>query len=123
MPRSQVVTVNGKQITVKELKIRELREEVLPKIDGLFSGEDLKGKEAKDVFHLFEAKLTEFFPELTEADIEESYPSEIEGLIEAWVSVNFTGLRKLYRPASALLGQMAMRKSRSSSAGSSAGSL
>lgn len=102
MPRSQLVTINGKKITVKEFKIRELREDVLPKLSNIVDVKDMEVKETKDLIPVFESKLTEIFPEITEADIEESYPSEIEALIEAWVNVNFTGLKKLYRPVLAL---------------------
>lgn len=98
MPRSKVVTVNGKQITVKEYKIKELREDFLPKLASVLDMQELAGKEMKDLVPLFESKLAEFFPELTEADIEESYPSEIEALIEALIEVNFTGLKKIYQP-------------------------
>lgn len=98
MPRSKTVTVNGKQINVKEYKVRELREDVLPKITDLLDGEKLGSKELPDLVPLLESKLVELFPGLTEADIEESYSSEIEALIEAWVDVNFTGLKKVYRP-------------------------
>ena len=98
MPRNKTVTVNGKQVTVKEHKIREFRENIIPKLSVAFEAEDLTGKEIKDLIPLLESKLVEIFPEITESDIEESYPSEIEALITAWIDVNFMGLKKIYRP-------------------------
>lgn len=105
MPRSKVVTVNGKQVNVKEYKIRELREDVLPRLTSAMDNmkiEEIATKNLGDVIPILEGKLVEFFPELTEADIDEAYPSEIEALIEAWVDVNFTGLKRIYRPVLAL---------------------
>ncbi|WP_256846911.1 hypothetical protein [Paenibacillus sp. Pae108] len=96
--RSKTVTVNGKQIVVREHKIKELREEVIPKILGALENEDFKDKEVKDLIPLLEQKLSEFFPGLSEADIEEAYPSEIEELITSWVDVNFFGVKKLMKP-------------------------
>jgi hypothetical protein len=56
------------------------------------------GMNITEIIPVFEDKLVEFFPELTPADIEESYPSEIEALVEAWIAVNFTGLKKIFKP-------------------------
>ena len=103
MPRTETVTVNGKKITVKECKIRELKEDIFPKLTSVMDTEDLAGKEVKDLIPVFISKITEIFPEITEADIEESYPSEIEALIEAWVNVNFTGLKKLAKQVLVLI--------------------
>lgn len=96
--RTKTVTVNGKQVVVREHKIKELRGEVLPKILGALEGDDFKNKEVKDLIPVLEQKLAEFFPELSEADIEEAYPSEIEELITVWVDVNFFGVKKLMKP-------------------------
>ncbi|RJQ25445.1 MAG: hypothetical protein C4589_11280 [Peptococcaceae bacterium] len=109
MPRSKVVTINGKQITVKEHKIKELREEVIPKLSIVMDAQELAGKGIKDMVPVFEAKIAELFPEVTEADVDESYPSEVEALIEAWVEVNFTGLKKIYKPLLSLA-QMGIAK-------------
>jgi len=110
MPRSKIVTVNGKSITIKESKIKELKEDVIPRLSGITDSKGLAGKEVKDIIPILESKLVEFFPEITEADIEEAYPSEIEALVEAWIEVNFTGLKKIYRPVLALA-KMGLAKS------------
>lgn len=94
--RSKTVTVNGKQIVVKERKFKELRDEIFPKVSGILENLDLK--DIKDVFPLFQQKAAEFFPELSEADVEEAYPSEIEELIQTWIDVNFFGVKKLIAP-------------------------
>jgi hypothetical protein len=56
------------------------------------------GMNITEIIPVFEDKLVEFFPELTPADIGKSYPSEIEALVEAWIAVNFTGLKKVFQP-------------------------
>lgn len=37
-------------------------------------------------------------PGLTQADIKNAYPSELEALVEAFINVNFTGLKKVSGP-------------------------
>jgi hypothetical protein len=101
--RTKNVTVNGKQVTVKEAKIKEFKDVILPKVFGMLDGVELKDKQVVDLIPLFSEKVAEFFPELSEADIEESYPSEIEGLIEAYIEVNFSGLKKMAKPLFGLL--------------------
>lgn len=105
MPRSKTVTVNGKQIVVKEAKVKELRGEILPKI-GPMLDEVLGANKATDlagIVPVIEQKLVEFFPDLTEKDLEESYPSEIEALVEAFIEVNFTGIRRVAGPLLSLI--------------------
>lgn len=101
--RTQTVTVNGKQVTVKEAKIKEFKEVILPRVFGMLEGVELKDKQVVDLIPLFAEKVAEFFPELSEADVEEAYPSEIEGLIEAYINVNFSGLKKMAKPLFGLL--------------------
>lgn len=108
MPRNITVTLNGKQINVKEHKIKDLKEQIIPKISGLFKMEEIAEKEANELIDLFSEKITEIFPDITIADLNEAYPSEIEALLEAWVSVNFTGLKKIYNPLMSLM-QMGLR--------------
>jgi hypothetical protein len=102
MPRNKTVTINGKQVIVREHKIKELRENIIPKLSSFMDMQELAGKEIKDIIPLFEARLADFFPEITEADIDEAYPSEIEALLEAWIDVNFFGLKKIYKPVLSL---------------------
>jgi len=102
MPRNKTVTINGKQVTVREHKIKELREDIIPKLSSFMDMQKLAGKEIKDIIPFFEARLAEFFPEITEADIDEAYPSEIEALLETWIDVNFFGLKKIYKPVLSL---------------------
>ncbi len=100
MPRSKVVTVNGKTVTIQEKRIGELEalaEKLGTSVDVLLaanSAGDLKGA----VKALLTEKIPEVFPDLTPEDILNAYPSEIEGAVEAFVDVNFFGLKRLAGP-------------------------
>jgi len=95
--RSKKVTVAGKEVTVNEQRIGEL-EQLLEKygqaIDGLFSVNT--AKELKDtVFTLLYDNLPELVPELAKEDVANAYASEIEELINAFIDVNFFGVKRL----------------------------
>jgi len=91
--RTKIVTLNGSAITIKELKIKELKTNVLPKLEPAFKA--LMSGEVSDVLDTFGEQLKDFFPDLKDVDLDECYPSEVEAFLEAWVDVNFTGLRRL----------------------------
>jgi len=40
----------------------------------------------------------QLFPELTKDDVKNAYMSELEALVEAFVNVNFFGIKKLIQP-------------------------
>lgn len=98
--RTQLVEFAGKKVTIREKKIKEL------KALGTTLGVDFKNvfeaNEPKDVIEVVTAllgeKLPEIFPELTESDIDEAYMSEVEGLVQGFVDVNFLGLKKAIIP-------------------------
>lgn len=105
MPRSRIVTVNGKTLKIEEKRIGEL-EALAEKVGASFGGAlaantvgDLSGT-VKAVLY---EKIPEIIPELTSDDIKNAYPSEIEALVEAFVDVNFTGVRQLLGQAMPLL--------------------
>jgi hypothetical protein len=116
--RIERATVGTRQIEIREKKISEIREEIIPKIEGLFNGLDKLS--TKDLVGMFEDKLIDFIPELTLSDIEDGYPSEIERVVEAWLRVNFTGVQKVMKSLLPLA-QMGTQRFLSSSAQSLAG--
>lgn len=90
--RSKIVTVNGKSITVQEKRIGEL--ETL--LNNFVANNDLKNMKPEDLgFDFIYNNLTVIFPKLTEDDIKNAYPSEIEELIQAFIDTNFFGLKKI----------------------------
>ena len=98
--RTKQVTINNKVINVNEKKVSELKN-----LFTQFSGEAdtlMKANNATDLGNvandLLGSKLTLIFPELTADDIDNSYPSELEELVGAFVDVNFTGIKKVAVP-------------------------
>ena len=88
--RSEIVKVNDKDINVKELKIKDflaLKDEFLK--------EDKENINNKQVLDLVKENINKLVPELTEEDLLESYPSEIEQVVEKFIEVNFTGIKKV----------------------------
>lgn len=100
--RNQTVTVNGKQVVIKEKRVSELRNDVLPKIVGLLDG-GLAGVDVKDILPLLEEKISEIVPELSPEDIDNAYPSELENLVQAFIDVNFSGIKKMIPMVSGLI--------------------
>jgi len=103
--RSKSVNIAGKEIIIRERKIKDIKENLIPKI-GTAWNEVSKGDMPGIVDRLGE-QIVEIFPELQGIDVEECYPSELEMFVEAWIDVNFTGVKRLLGPLMSLakLGQ------------------
>lgn len=101
MPRTQKVSIAGKEIVVQERRIGELKQlvaDLFPGSGGKLSEVDpskLFDLEVEDVLY---KKLPDLFPGLTAEDVDNAYMSEVEALIEAFIDVNFFGLKKLIGP-------------------------
>lgn len=98
--RSKTVSFAGKDITVRERKIKELTQladQLSTDINNLIKVNDFS--EAKNaITTLFQSQLPTIFPGVKEEDIEETYPSELEELVQAFVDVNFFGIKKVIIP-------------------------
>lgn len=96
--RSVIVNIAGKEISIKELKIKELTELVeklggdVESIIGANSAEEFKVV----ILKLLYDKLPIIFPALKKEDIDEAYPSELEELIGGFVNANFFGVKKVF---------------------------
>ncbi|SMB97774.1 hypothetical protein SAMN00808754_1938 [Thermanaeromonas toyohensis ToBE] len=99
--RNKVVSFGGKEIRVEEKRIGDLEKliiELFPTSKGKIANIDLAKELGALDFDILYKKLPVIFPELTKDDIKNAYMSEIEALIEAFVDVNFLGLKKLFKP-------------------------
>lgn len=100
MPRSQKVTVAGKEITVTERKIKEL-EALAGELAGIADAM-LKANTTDDVKNvlvgLLYDKIPVLFPPLTAEDVKEAYPSELGALMGAFVDLHFFPLKNLLGP-------------------------
>lgn len=100
MPRSKVVTVNGKTVAIQEKRIGEL--EALADKLGI-SADALATADMKTLIpSLLYDKLPALFPELTADDVKNAYPSEVEALVEAFLDCHFFGLKRLAGPLMSL---------------------
>lgn len=103
--RNKAVTVAGKTIDVQERRIGELKALITDLFPG--SGGKLSQINPASLFELeidevLSTKLPELFPGLTAEDIDNAYMSELEALFEAFVDVNFFGLKRLVIPLMSL---------------------
>lgn len=95
--RTKTVKIAEKEVIVREKKIKELKD-LLENNKNIF--EDLlKSNSVEDGLNAINAllfdKIKEIFPTITDDDIEEAVPSEVEELINAFIDVNFTGVKKV----------------------------
>jgi hypothetical protein len=98
--RSKTVQFAGKDITVREYKIKELKEladKIGTNFDGLIKANDFSDVK-NAITEVLEEKLPVIFPGIKKDDIDEAYVSEIEELIQAFVDVNFFGIKKVITP-------------------------
>jgi hypothetical protein len=101
--RSQSVTIAGKDIVIREMKIKDIKANLLPKIEPFW--ETLSQTDVVGIVDCLGEQIQDIFPELQGIDIEECYPSELEAFVEAWTDVNFTGLKRLLGPLLSLVKQ------------------
>jgi len=98
--RSKTVTFAGRDIFVKESKIKELNElvdKIGAEFDDLMKANDLN--DAKTAINsILQEKLPILFPGIKKDEVEEAYPSEIEELVGAFIEVNFFGIKKAVTP-------------------------
>lgn len=99
--RTKNVNIAGKDIVIREMKIKDIKENLLPKLEPAW-GVITSGDVTSLVDNLG-SQIAEIFPELRGVDIDECYPSEIETFMEAWIDVNFTGLKRLFGPVLSLV--------------------
>lgn len=99
--RNKLVTIADKTIDVKEMRIGELEKlvtELFPESKGDFRKIDVSKLMEGAGFDLLYQKLPKLFPELTKDDVKNAYMSELEAVVEAFVDVNFFGIKKLIQP-------------------------
>ena len=99
--RNKTVDFAGKKIRVEEKRIGELEKiiaDLFPESKGNIQKVDLGKLLEQADFDLLYKKLPIIFPDITKDDVKNAYMSELEALVEAFVDVNFFGLKKLIQP-------------------------
>lgn len=101
MPRTKKVSIAGRELLVEERRIGELKQlvaDLFPGSGGKLSEIDPSKLFELDVDDVLSKKLPEMFQGLSAEDIDNAYMSELEALFEAFVDVNFFGLKRLVTP-------------------------
>lgn len=99
--RSKLVQINEKEILVTEKRIKELKDlsEKISVDVKSFLNVEADNKATNDIVtnivDILEDKMLIIFPTLTQDDLDNAYPSEIENLITTFLEVNFTGAKKV----------------------------
>lgn len=99
--RNKTVDFAGKKIRVEEKRIGELEKivsELFPESKGNIQKVDLGKLLEQAGFDLLYKKLPIIFPDITKDDVKNAYMSELEALIEVFIDVNFTGIKRLVGP-------------------------
>jgi alpha-L-fucosidase len=94
--RTKTVTIGGAALTLKEYKIKQLKDDIIPKIGSSWAV--LKDSDTSKLIDAIGDQMKSIFPELANIDLDNCFPSEIETFLEAWIEVNFSGIRRLLGP-------------------------
>jgi Ca2+-binding EF-hand superfamily protein len=104
--RNKTVDFADKKIRVEEKRIGELEKiiaDLFPESKGNIQKVDLGKLLEQADFDLLYKKLPVIFTEITEDDIKNAYMSELEQLIEVFIDVDFTGVKRLIGPLMTLV--------------------
>ena len=99
--RDKTVEFAGKKIRVEEKRIGELEKivaDLFPESKGNIQKVDLNKILEQVGFDLLYKKLPVIIPDITKDDVKNAYMSELEALVEAFIDVNFTGIKRLVGP-------------------------
>ena len=98
---NKTVEFAGKKIRVEEKRIGELEKivaDMFPESKGKLQKINLAGLMEQVDFDLLYNKLPVIIKDITGDDVKNAYMSELEELLEAFVDVNFTGIKRLVGP-------------------------
>ena len=104
--RDKTISFAGKEIRVEEKKIGELEKivaDLFPESKGNINKVDLGKILEQAGFDLLYKKLPSIFPEINKDDVKNAYMSELEDLVEAFIDVNFQGIKRLVKPLMGLI--------------------
>ncbi len=104
--RNKTISFAGKEIRIEEKRIGELEKiiaELFPESKGNIQKVNLGKLLEKAGFDLLYEKLPVIIPDITRDDIQNAYMSETEALVEAFIDVNFSGLKRVIKPLMGLI--------------------
>lgn len=94
--RKKTVSIGGKTVTIQEQKIKDLKQRLLPDVVTAWGA--IKERDMSEIIYVIGEQLPNICPELQGINLDECYPSEVETFVEAWVDVNFSGLKRVAGP-------------------------
>ncbi len=98
MARNKIVKFADKDINVQEKRIGELEiltKELFPSTKGKLKNLDKALNDLEIDWDLLYKKIPVIFQDITEDDVKNAYMSELEGLLGAFVDVNFFALKQM----------------------------
>jgi len=113
MARNKIVKFADKDINVQEKRIGELEiltKELFPSTKGKLKNLDKALNDLEIDWDLLYKKLPVIFPDISEEDVKNAYMSEIEGLLGAFVDVNFFAIKQMIPKLMALAQTGSQRK-------------
>lgn len=99
--RNQTIEFAGKKIRIEEKRIGELEKiiaDVFPESKGNVSKIKIEKLLEQIGFELLYEKLPLIISEITAEDVKNAYMSELEALLEGFIDINFTGIKRLVGP-------------------------
>ena len=96
--RNKIVKFADKDINVQEKRIGELEiltKELFPSTKGKLKNLDKALNDLEIDWDLLYKKIPVIFQDITEDDVKNAYMSELEGLLGAFVDVNFFALKQI----------------------------
>ncbi len=96
--RNKIVKFAGKDINVQEKRIGELEsltKKLFPSTKGKLKDLDKALNDLEIDWDLLYKKIPVIFQDITEDDVKNAYMSELEGLLGAFVDVNFFAIKQM----------------------------
>ena len=104
--RTKIVKVSNKEILIQEKTIGEIKKIVNDlNIDfsRLLETEIEKDNFLNEVLLIIQDRIEILFPQLKDIDMDNVYISELEGLIDGFLEVNFSMMKKVFMKATSIM--------------------
>ena len=104
--RTKIVKVADKDILIQEKTIGEIKKivnELNVDFSKLMNTELEKDNFLNEVLAIIQDRIEILFPQLKDIDMDNVYISELEGLIDGFLEVNFSMLKKVFMKATTMM--------------------
>ena len=104
--RTKIVKVADKDILIQEKTIGEIKKiinELNVDFSKLMQTEIEKDNFLNEVLLIIQDRIEILFPQLKDIDMDNVYISELEGLIDGFLEVNFSMLKKVFMKAMTMM--------------------